>query len=490
MTTLFASRLDELARARPAHPAVAMPGRTIDYVELAERVQAMASRLARAGCRPAAPVGVSVGDDLANLVASLALLRLGVPQIALPASDPLPARRDLARRLAMAQVVADDDAQALDGIPAIRVDRDDAPVDAAPGAGDADDDSPAIFATSSGTTGKPKLFGYGQRAFAHRAASIGQAQGYAPDERVMVAMPVATHTGKFARLVALWLGATAVLPGDAGETASALFDLCERLRVTYLQLTVLQARNLMIAGAGERLLPPATRVFLGAARMPPGFPRAFRERVGAPAFDRYGTTEGSLIATTWPDGDRGIDDAVGVPAPGVEVEIVDAAGAPVPRGEVGEIRMRSDGMSTRYVDDPEATARHFRDGWFHPGDMGSMTEAGVLRFLGRKDDMMLLNGINIFPAEIERVLEEHPAVATAAAFPIASPLYGDIPAAAVELRGDSAADEHALADYARQRLGPRAPRRVFVMAALPRNAAGKVVKPELAARLASPVRRP
>ena len=487
--TPFAIRLDELARAEPRHPAVVAPGASIGYGELAERVRTCARHLARHGIRAPVPTGLSVDDDLANLVACLAMLWTGIPQVPMPASEPLPQRLDVARRLAMTHVVADDDGQALDGVALVRVDRNDEGPDRAddppPAAGDETADDPyAIYVTSSGTTGRPKLFGYGQRALARRAEAIVLAQGYAPDERVMVAMPVSTYTGKFARLVALWHGATAVLSAGGSAPISSLFDLCERQRVTTLQLTVLQARNLMTAAGDGRRLPAFTRVFLGAARMPPEFPRRFEEIVGAPVYDRYGTTEASLVATTWPQGDRGIDDAVGVPAPGMEVAIVDASGAPVPRGTVGEIRIRSDMMATSYVDDAQATRRHFRDAWFCPGDMGSMTEDGVLRYLGRKDDMMVLNGINIFPSEIERVLEEHPAIAAAAAFPIPSPLYGDIPAVAVELHPAAEADERSLAAYARQRLGARAPRRVIVVDELPRNAAGKVLKHELAAGLA------
>ena len=105
--------------------------------------------------------------------------------------------------------------------------------------------------------------------------------------------------------------------------------------------------------------------------------------------------------------------------------------------------------------------------------MGTITRDGILRYLGRKDDMMMLNGINIFPAEIERTLEEHPAVKHAAAFPLASPVFGDIPAAAVELNGTAPVDEPALIAYSRERLGARAPRSIVIVDALPRNARGK-----------------
>ena len=107
--------------------------------------------------------------------------------------------------------------------------------------------------------------------------------------------------------------------------------------------------------------------------------------------------------------------------------------------------------------DPVATAKHFVDGWFHPRDVAMVTPGGVLRYLGRKDDMMKLANINIFSSDIERVLEEHPAVAGAAAFPIPSAVHGEIPAAAVELRAPGDVDAPSLSACARERLGVRPP---------------------------------
>ncbi|CAG0949376.1 Long-chain-fatty-acid--CoA ligase [Burkholderiales bacterium] len=137
-------------------------------------------------------------------------------------------------------------------------------------------------------------------------------------------------------------------------------------------------------------------------------------------------------------------------------------------------------MARGCVGDPVATARHFRDGWFLPGDLASQDAGGELRIHGRRDDMMIMNGINTFPVEIERVLETHPAVAVAAALPIASPLHGQIPVAAVELVAGAACSATALVDLARRELGIRAPRRIEIFATLPRNAQGTIVKREIA----------
>jgi acyl-CoA synthetase (AMP-forming)/AMP-acid ligase II len=487
MLTPYGAMLEAHALAQPAHPAVAMPGVEIGYPELIHRVRHCAAQLARDDIGYAGPAGVSIADDLSNLVTSLALLVLGVPQIALPTSDPPAMRRELARRLSLAHVIVDDGSEGIDGIDTVAI---------GPGSLDdstpaspvvpvlVDPEAPALYATSSGTTGQSKLIAFSQRLVGVRARQIALTQDFAPDERVMVTLPVATQLGKIARLNALWCGATAILPAGPSSPALSLPDLCASLRVTYLQMTVLQARNLLLKSEGGERLPAFTRVFLGAARMPPGLPREFESRVGGRVYDRYGSTEANLIATTWPAGDEGVPDAVGRLAPGTIVEIVDETGAPCPPDTIGEVRVRAEAMVDGYVDDPVATSLQFRDGWFHPGDMGSITRTGVLRFLGRKDDMMVLNGINIFPAEIERVLEEHSAVRNAAAFPIRSPIYGDIPAAAVELNGTMGVDVPALSAYARERLGVRAPRKVVIVAALPRNANGKVLKRELAAALA------
>ena len=129
----------------------------------------------------------------------------------------------------------------------------------------------------------------------------------------------------------------------------------------------------------------------------------------------------------------------------------------------------------------EADARAFHDGWFQPGDRGWIEPDGTLVFAGRDAEMMMLGTINIFPAEIERAAEGFPGVADCAAFALRSPSLGDIPALAVVETAPGALDAAALAAACRAKLGLRAPRRVVVVAALPRTASGKVQRDRLAA---------
>ena len=194
---------------------------------------------------------------------------------------------------------------------------------------------------------------------------------------------------------------------------------------------------------------------------------------------RYGATECGTIAFASP-GQHDEYEAVGFPVAGLELEIVDALGVAVGPEEAGEIRVRVDGMASGYVDNPEETQLRFRDGWFYPGDVGMLLDDGRLVVHGRADDMMILNGINVFPAEIERVLERHPAVLTSAALPLPSHVHGQIPVAAVELRPGAVVSSMELLVYAREQLALRAPRRIIVLKVVPRNEQGKILRRELA----------
>lgn len=480
MTTIFGERLEAHATGAHRGPAWVDGDRELGFDDVAAEVGAFAGWLLDDGVERSRVVGVSIGDDRRDAVAALALLALGVPYVTLPPGEPLAARAALARRLGVDRVLVEPGDDGLDGAPARPV-----PAPARRTGRIAplrtDPDAPALYITSSGTTGRPKVLAYTQRAIALRAAGAARDDGHGPAERIYVPLRARSLVARMTRLYAFLQGATSVFH-DGSTAAADVVARCHATRATLVYLSAVQATSLATADLGERRLPAQVKVFSNASRLPAGTAAEFERRVGGQLYDRYGATEVGLLATTYPRGDEGVPDAVGRILPGVEVEIVDDLGEPVPPGVVGAIRARTPQMTTGYVDDPELTRRHFRDGWFQPGDLGAITDDGVLRFLGRHDDMMSLGGFNIFPAEIERVLDEHPAVRESAAFPLRSPVFGEIPVAAVELRNAGGAAAAELLAYARERLGVRAPRRIEVVDAMPRNAAGKVLKRELARR--------
>jgi acyl-coenzyme A synthetase/AMP-(fatty) acid ligase len=197
----------------------------------------------------------------------------------------------------------------------------------------------------------------------------------------------------------------------------------------------------------------------------------------------YGTNETDLLAAAAGLMATAHPESIGYPIPGGEFEIVDHD-EPITRPDlIGEIRVRYDGMISAYYDDAELTRRTLRNGWFHPGDLACWSRQGYVIFKGRADDLMILDGIKIYPAEIEFCLQSHPAVREAIAFPMPLGERGDLPVAAVRVCSDVA--ESGLVGYARERLGVRHPRRILIVEDFPRNAAGKPLKREMIAALKS-----
>jgi acyl-CoA synthetase (AMP-forming)/AMP-acid ligase II len=173
---------------------------------------------------------------------------------------------------------------------------------------------------------------------------------------------------------------------------------------------------------------------------------------------------------------------VGKPVVHLEVRIVDEAGAPLPTGELGEIALRGPKVSTGYWRDETATAKAFRDGWFHTGDVGRLDEDGYLYVEDRKKDMIVSGGENIATPEVERVLYEHPDVVEAAVVGMGHPRWGEVPQAFVVLRPGAAADRDALIAFCRERLAKfKVPADLVLLDELPRTPSGKVLKRSLRA---------
>jgi acyl-CoA synthetase (AMP-forming)/AMP-acid ligase II len=172
--------------------------------------------------------------------------------------------------------------------------------------------------------------------------------------------------------------------------------------------------------------------------------------------------------------------SVGRPALGVEVRIVDEEGADVPRGDVGEIVYRGPTVMQGYHGKPEATAEAFAGGWFHSGDLVREDEEGFIYVVDRLKDMLISGGENVYPAEVERALVEHPAVAEVAVVGVAHPRWVETPLAVVVASPGVEVEAEELIEHCRGRLaGYKKPAAVVFVDELPRNAAGKVLKRDL-----------
>ena len=208
----------------------------------------------------------------------------------------------------------------------------------------------------------------------------------------------------------------------------------------------------------------------------------WREITGHTLLERYGMTEIGMALSNPLDGERR-PGFVGVPLPGVDVRLVDEQGAEVADGEPGELEVRGPSVFREYWQRPDETAAAFRDGWFRTGDM-AVIERGSYRLLGRTSvDIIKTGGFKVSALEIEEVLRDHPAIAECAVVGVADAEWGERVVGGGRAAAGGGADARRIcSDWAKDRLAPyKVPRALRRSPALPRNAMGKVVKPEVAA---------
>jgi acyl-CoA synthetase (AMP-forming)/AMP-acid ligase II len=227
------------------------------------------------------------------------------------------------------------------------------------------------------------------------------------------------------------------------------------------------------------------RLVLGSAPLAPDTLQRLQTRLpGAAVLNSYGMTEGGHATFAMdPEGARTRPGAVGRPTPPVEVRIVDDDGEVMPVGEVGEVITRNPKGHREYYRNPEATARMWEGGWLHTGDLGRLDADGYLYIVGRKKEMVVRGGMNVYADEVEAVLQAHPEVLEAAVIGVPHDVLGEDVAAYVALRPEATVSTAELKDFASARLADyKVPRQIHYLPALPRNPGGKVLKSQLAER--------
>jgi fatty-acyl-CoA synthase/long-chain acyl-CoA synthetase len=275
----------------------------------------------------------------------------------------------------------------------------------------------------------------------------------------------------------LALGGTLVLPPH-NLRAAQTWQLIGRAGVTRVHLVAPILSLLFDTPAAAPIMRRLPVLEVGASVIPMALRRRTIETFGCGLQVNYSANEAPSLTAAGPNVALATADTVGYPVPDGEFEIVDPEGRAAREGVVGQVRARNAAMVSGYHDDPEADRGFFRNGWFYPGDLACWSADGQVIFKGRADDMMIFDGINIYPIEIENCLTDHPAVIEAIAFPVASPRHGQLPAAAVRVRSEVTVD--ALIGYAKERLGVRRPRKLVITDDFPRTATGKPLKSKMA----------
>lgn len=473
----FFRKIDDVVAATPHKSALIDEGRNLTFESLRNRVISSSSQLIFSGVTNESVIGISVEDEINHMIISLAAFRCGCPQITLPTHDSLGSRRDLARRVGATHVVCCDQRYGLSGLDTLTADNilspgtDKTPLDASRGHG-------ILYLCTSGTTGEPNVIPFSETQLIQQAALHG---GYRTQRYLQLAS-VEYNNAKRHRLYSLCNGGTNIIQPSRNSDFPSYFA---QKSVTSLWLAPVHSAQLIGMFEGTKL--SGTQIRMAGTIIPTKLRSQIRRYLSHDLTVSYGATECGTITATGPTDDHQ-SDSVGRALPGTTIEIVDANEQPLPPGAAGTIRVKSPGMATHYLDAKSAANKRFRDGWFYPGDRGTLKSNGLLHVHGREDDMIIFNGINIFPTEIEQVLERHSSVRTAAALALPSGIHGQIPVVAVELNNRTVSSEE-LQQYARERLGLRAPRKVVIMkTGLPRSPQGKILKREIAT-LFEPVKR-
>ncbi len=260
-----------------------------------------------------------------------------------------------------------------------------------------------------------------------------------------------------------------------------MLEFTRKYRINFIFGVPTHAQVLInLSKEGERLLPDLKAFHTGTTMIPEPLRQQIQEYLTPNLHIAYGTSENGILTVAPPVLIGKIPGVVGYMIPDATVEVIDDDDNPLPSGHVGKLRIKSAGMIDGYLDDPEETARAFGDGWFYPGDLGELTPDGALIHYGRADDMMIFNGMNIYPAEIENALLQHPAIHETAAFAIGHPVSGDLPVAAIVTKAPVSDD--ALRVHCQVWLGAKSPSHFMRVRELPRNALGKVLKRQLVER--------
>ena len=495
--------LDFLERARRLYgplDAVVDGEMRLTYAELADRAHRLAYAVRAVGCRPGDRVAWLGGNThelleayygvvLAGCVLTPLNVRLAPPELQFILDDceaallvAHPAFATVADALMSAGRldIGDDYERALAAAPA-------APFDA----GEIDEDAVCELFYTSGTTGDPKGAMLTHRALATHAVDSALTNGLTHRDVVLHTIPLFHVNGWGTPHYVTALGARHVMLErfDAAE----VLRLVERERVTRLFLVPTMATALLehpaIATTNASSL---TQVSIGGAPSSPDLLRRLEGALGCDVICGYGLTEASptltrSIPTRAADGrsveaQRAIRATTGLPIIGVDARVVADDGAEVPwdGATVGEIWARSNHVMAGYWKRPDESALALADGWLHTGDLATVDAEGYVTIVDRRKDVIVSGGENISSVQVEHALCAHPAVLEAAVVAMPDERWGEVPRAFVALRPGCDADEHELIDWVRGRLAHfKAPKRVHILAELPKSGTGKIQKTRL-----------
>lgn len=437
---------------RSAKPALELAGISYTFGELESRSNRMAQALAARGLTKGDRLGIYLPNCVEYVDLYLACLKLGV--IALPINI-------LYRERELTHILNDASPRLLvnqEELPALSREAETMPAER-PNVFVSGDDPAAIIYTS-GTTGVAKGAVLTHNNFAANAMNIIIAWQLSSEDRLLLSLPL-FHVHGLGNGLHSWLIAgyqTRLL--ERFESLRAEVDFLDYKPTVFFGVPTMYVR-LMNCDAS---ISHSVRLFVcGSAPLPAELLMDFRDRFGSTILERYGMTETLMIASNPLVGERRAG-TVGLPLPGISVKVVD-----------GEVYIKGPNVFACYWGREEATRAAFTDGWFRSGDIGTLSEDGYLTLAGRKSDLIISSGFNIYPREIEEFLLEQPEIAEVSVAAQSDQVKGEVPVAYLVLRTEC--DLKEIEQRCRASLASfKVPKAFVKVDALPRNALGKVQK--------------
>ncbi len=497
------------ARNTPSKPALIWRGRTTTWAELDERIDRLAAGLARRGIGRKNSIILMMRNRQEFVELGAAAARAGAAAVSIswrstPKELVYLATHSGARGIATEPELLSVLEQAKDELPphflenvfvagasgpstsgGIRTTALDTLLEApAPRGGIdvANDEDAAVVIYTSGTTGKPKG---AVRKFPKDTmqAAFGflNETPLRVDDVHLVACPLYHSTAFGFMSLSAILGQTVVLMDEFKP--EPFLELVERHAVTTTAVVPTMLHRVLSLPLETRKKYDASTlraVFSGGAPLPVPVATAFMDAFGDVLFNFYGATETGLVTLAKPADLRAAPGTIGKALPGNDIRLLGDDGREVHAGEVGELYVKNKMLVAGYHNDDAATEQSMIDGFFSVGDLARRDASGHFFIEGRKRDMVISGGVNVYPAEVEGVLEQHPDVAEVAVIGVPDNEWGERVRAFIVKKSGSTLDEGMLKVFARERLaGPKVPRDYVFMERLPRNPTGKVLKREL-----------
>ena len=456
--------------------------RELTYRELSDQVRKACEALHALGVQQGEVIAVEIVDPIDHLVATLALAYLGAVSVSLSISMPNDYVSRVLHLTGCSRIVADNLAHTFARIwPKQVISWPEVVSGTALYSSEPQPRSPKDFWTyviGSGSTGRRKILPVSHGTQITRALKGADWLPYGDSDVIHSTVPMSYYATKQRFFEALAMGSAMHLgPLSPAQYLSEI----EAKKITALYGTVFHFETLL------RLLPNEDRpvfgkikaLVIGGSHVSSDLRTRIRNRLSSNLYVVWGTNESHTSTMTRLGQDNDANETVGHPLPGVRLEVVSSADTPLPIGERGRIRVASDSCIDEYLNDDELTQRAFKDGWFYTGDIGYLESSGELVHLGRSDDMMIVNGINLFPAEVEQCLRSYPGVTDAVVAPISSRRHQNIPIALISVSEGVKIDKNQLLSFVQQSIGKYALQDFRIVKSIPRNDQGKLTQASL-----------